>query len=495
RRSNAVSVSQSWAQAMSDTTGMTVTVILGGTPLRIGDSFQIESIHAGKNTNGTNWGQHDAKFHEEMTKSFFRFLQTCPGAELAPQKKKQRKGGDGGNRGDHNSEPGTSIPTSEKANCSSTSLRTQFVQERASPVPQGTGEHPLSSTDDLAKSSESSVPSAPQDRTPTSSSEAHRIVTKEGGPDRDPQRPKKPEKRPQPEKLPSRPKKTGGTVMLVSYAGSSSEGEVDGPGNLALPVDGPRRSQRRTRAGSPMDLDNVAAEDNSVTTSNSSTVTEACLPAVLMHAKDIIPEEDSAQWARDAFAVLSAGDALVQRPVWQHILHEYFTLQKLYSFANPDKYRLPSNLRPEEFPPWFKGGRKLDFLPNVRSVADFKRSLWEWWDSLNPDWRERIGEGRISRSRNGEWDGLRYPGQNGLVLPIVGLRWWFMCEEVEMGSDEWSEMAQDVLWVLESLVKWEKEHPDSSIPIGKATSSKPVSGAKRPPPSSSSRPPAKKARL
>ncbi|EEB96491.1 hypothetical protein MPER_04367, partial [Moniliophthora perniciosa FA553] len=52
RRKNAVSVSQTWAQNMSDTTGLSVTVVLGGTPLGPGETFQIDSVHAGMNKDG-----------------------------------------------------------------------------------------------------------------------------------------------------------------------------------------------------------------------------------------------------------------------------------------------------------------------------------------------------------------------------------------------------------------------------------------------------------
>ncbi|ESK82269.1 hypothetical protein Moror_15491 [Moniliophthora roreri MCA 2997] len=189
-RSNAVSVSQSWAQAMSDTTGMAVTIMLGGTPLRPSDSFQIENIHAEKNKNSKNWSQHDKEFQNQVTKNF-HFLQTCPGAEFAPQKKKkQRKGHDE----ERNKESSISNPTLEKAGCSSTSLCVQPLQDRAPSASQDSTssmvEHglsdPLSPTNDKAESPEGRASSAPHDPVLSSSSEAHHVITKEGGPNCDP---------------------------------------------------------------------------------------------------------------------------------------------------------------------------------------------------------------------------------------------------------------------------------------------------------------------
>ncbi|EEB91808.1 hypothetical protein MPER_09777 [Moniliophthora perniciosa FA553] len=273
------------------------------------------------------------------------------------------------------------------------------------------------------------------------------------------------------------------TARLVSYGDSSSEDESE---------------DEVTRSPFPMDVDNSAVTD---TTSANNTVISmdddpsVPLPAILQRTQAIIPDGDEFQWARDAFSVLTTGDALVEQPVWQHILDQYFVLQGTYSFVNPDKNRLPANLRPDEFSRWFKEGRKPDLPFNMRRLEPFTESLWEWWNVLNPDWRKRLEKGRMSRAKDGEWDDLRYPGQNGLILPIVGLRWWFILEKKEHPSPDWNEMAQDVLWVLESLVKWENEHPDSPLPTGKApASSKPLSGAKRPAASSSSKPHSKKAR-
>ncbi|ESK81780.1 hypothetical protein Moror_5370 [Moniliophthora roreri MCA 2997] len=237
--------------------------------------------------------------------------------------------------------------------------------------------------------------------------------------------------------------------------------------------------------------------NNSLTSTNDTTATENdmslfqtdSLPAILIATQKMIPNRSDYQWARDAFGILTTGEALVQQLVWQHILHQYFTLQGIYSFVNPDKYRLPANLQPNKFSQWFKEGRKPAFPSNIQSLGKFIESFWEWWNTLNPDWQERIEGRRMLRARNGEWKELRYSGQNGLILLMVGLRWWFMLEGKKRRSDNWNEMAQDILWVLESLVKWENEHSDSPVPTGKAPISvsvplsKPIS-SKCPPPSS-----------
>uniref|UniRef100_A0A0W0GB63 Uncharacterized protein n=1 Tax=Moniliophthora roreri TaxID=221103 RepID=A0A0W0GB63_MONRR len=71
---------------------MHVTVILGGTPLKPGDTFQIDSMHAGTNQDGKTWSDFNEELYKKhVTKHFFHFLQTCPEVELVPIKRKQRK--------------------------------------------------------------------------------------------------------------------------------------------------------------------------------------------------------------------------------------------------------------------------------------------------------------------------------------------------------------------------------------------------------------------
>ncbi|KAK7018725.1 hypothetical protein VNI00_018285 [Paramarasmius palmivorus] len=204
-------------------------------------------------------------------------------------------------------------------------------------------------------------------------------------------------------------------------------------------------------------------------------------PQLVLEATKLIPRGEHGEWAEQALKTLTTSESLVQLPVWQHILHQFFTLQSIYSFSNPNSQsrRLPSDSRPLIYKKWFKEAR-LDATPNpFPPLEQFADGLWAWWESISPGWRERIGDRHISRSKSGDWSMLRYPGQNGLLLPIVGLQWWYLTEAKEGGSKDWKELAEDVLWTVESIVKWEIENPQALPPI---STQKP--SASQPPPSS-----------
>ncbi|KAK7025928.1 hypothetical protein VNI00_015843 [Paramarasmius palmivorus] len=196
------------------------------------------------------------------------------------------------------------------------------------------------------------------------------------------------------------------------------------------------------------------------------------LPPLILAALKMVPDGDQGEWASEALAVLTSSESMVQQPVWQHIIHQFIDLQSVYSFTNIHHQRLPGQERPLIFKRWFKEGRKVEMPLPFPPLQEFSDGLWSWWRILNPEWRERIGEKRMSRAQAGDWNGLRFPGQNGLLLPIVGLRWWYLHEEKEGGSADWRELAEDVLWVLESIIKWERENPQ---PLPPPSSQKPPS--------------------
>ncbi|KAK7027472.1 hypothetical protein VNI00_015217 [Paramarasmius palmivorus] len=221
----------------------------------------------------------------------------------------------------------------------------------------------------------------------------------------------------------------------------------------------------------PMDIDDEEDADE--------------LPPLILAALKLVPDGDEGEWAGEALAVLTSSESMVQQPVWQHIVHQFISLQSIYSFTNIYHQRLPGNQRPLVYKKWFKEGRKIEMPLPFPPVDEFSEGLWSWWKLLNPEWRERIGERRMSRVQTGDWSELRYPGQNGLLLPVIGLKWWYLQEEKEGGSADWKELAEDVLWVFESIIKWEKENPQ---PLPPPPSQRPASSRARDRPTSTAPP-------
>ncbi|KAK7037209.1 hypothetical protein VNI00_011200 [Paramarasmius palmivorus] len=192
------------------------------------------------------------------------------------------------------------------------------------------------------------------------------------------------------------------------------------------------------------------------------------LPSIVAGAIGRIPSGDAGEWLRDAVTVLTTSESMVETEVWQHIIYELVNLESQYLFINNSRQRLHSSVsRPEIYKKWFKDARTAVVPEPFPPLEDFRAELWAWWREINPEWRERIGDHYMSRSGDGDWTMLRCPGQNGLLLLTVGLRWWYLKESIQGGSKEWNEFAEDVLWVLEKVSDWEKKYPQPPPPSQK----------------------------
>ncbi|KAK7026681.1 hypothetical protein VNI00_015554 [Paramarasmius palmivorus] len=208
------------------------------------------------------------------------------------------------------------------------------------------------------------------------------------------------------------------------------------------------------------------------------------LPSTITDAIARIPSGDVGEWLREAIGVLTTSESMVELEVWQLIVHELVSLESQYMYINNSRLRLPSPNRPDIYKRWFKEARTADIPEPFPPVEEFKADLWAWWNAINPAWRERMGDCRMSRSKDGDWAVLRCPGQNGLLLPLIGLCWWYLKDAIEGGSEEWKEFAEDILWVIEKVSSWEKANPQPPPPSQKP----PPSRASQKRPASSSKP-------
>ncbi|KAK7441192.1 hypothetical protein VKT23_016673 [Stygiomarasmius scandens] len=173
-------------------------------------------------------------------------------------------------------------------------------------------------------------------------------------------------------------------------------------------------------------------------------------------------------WLSSAFDIFSGVNSLRGEVLWSCALKDWTDLERKYSFVNPVGaaafYSAVS--RPELISWWSKNGKKVREEPPdiMADVVGFHESFWNWWLMINPQWRERDGNGRLVSIRqeskdNDGWDCMCRPGQCGILTILLCLFYWFL----RLGSDEewnkWKEALEDVSWVLQRMNKATKRKP------------------------------------
>ncbi len=101
--------------------------------------------------------------------------------------------------------------------------------------------------------------------------------------------------------------------------------------------------------------------------------------------------------------------------------------------------------------------RKLQKIPAIKSTTAYTEGWWSWWTQLQPTWRRRGPEGRpiLDGVVGGGWGkNLCRPGNNSVLLLLLGLVWW---KEVVPDIGQWDVAVQDTAWVIAHMAhcsKW-----------------------------------------
>ncbi|KAJ7432951.1 hypothetical protein B0H11DRAFT_1759522 [Mycena galericulata] len=168
----------------------------------------------------------------------------------------------------------------------------------------------------------------------------------------------------------------------------------------------------------------------------------------------VVVPSDAPRWLRDSIAWLQQSDLGCH---YASLLVALIALEAKYGYEVENRGQLPTIGRPSQVHGWIKGGRsKMKFPPSIGDVGYYARVWWEWWDSLQPPWRER-GEGNywIVGGEWGpadEWDPLEAPGQNGCLSVVASLYFWGLTlDRAENTRTDWERAVQDVTWMLEGL--------------------------------------------
>ena len=129
-------------------------------------------------------------------------------------------------------------------------------------------------------------------------------------------------------------------------------------------------------------------------------------------------------------------------------VHSY-VLALIFSRLQP-RSSLPTEKRPTQIHDWMKRKRILARPPAIPQIELYAAQWQDWWSRMQPDWRR--GPDGLLRDRDGPWDKLAVPGQNGMFIVLVSLSWWrAIALESGLTLETCDECTQDVRWVLRKI--------------------------------------------
>ncbi|KAH7917593.1 hypothetical protein BV22DRAFT_1026074 [Leucogyrophana mollusca] len=137
------------------------------------------------------------------------------------------------------------------------------------------------------------------------------------------------------------------------------------------------------------------------------------------------------------------------------LLIQYIALEASTDFE-PTGSPFSATHRPKEVAWWI--ARKRPSQPPALDLAVFPRGFWDWWKSLQPEWRNihipTQSNTRKSREDHGDWTALDKRGQNGFLSVMACLKWWGTADKCKGCTDaRWLIAVEDVQWVMERVIQ------------------------------------------
>jgi hypothetical protein len=152
------------------------------------------------------------------------------------------------------------------------------------------------------------------------------------------------------------------------------------------------------------------------------------------------------EWVGVAEGYLRRG---VDDKAWGRCVHLWVQLERTALSTNS---RLTeSSLRPMELTKWVSS-RRWDADQVIEDVADYARRWLVWWLAMQPASRKVEGQelpSPLQDATKKDVMSLKKAGLNGLVVLLVGLKWWAPLREEDR---RWGDVVDDIVSCLETFV-------------------------------------------
>ena len=173
-------------------------------------------------------------------------------------------------------------------------------------------------------------------------------------------------------------------------------------------------------------------------------------PASEEEAIDTLAGTGVPAWFSTSLAMLQSSDnPLGER--WTELVRLWVTFEQKEGFKQRGK--LSPKKRPDVISEWIRRARSLTWQPVITNVSTFEKSFHMWWLSLQPKWRlSKKGE-ILTRKMDGDLDGLRKLGLNGLLSVLAALFFWGRIAQNNTKQRKgWIGHVEDCILVLRGLV-------------------------------------------
>ncbi|EIW53636.1 uncharacterized protein TRAVEDRAFT_94269, partial [Trametes versicolor FP-101664 SS1] len=148
-------------------------------------------------------------------------------------------------------------------------------------------------------------------------------------------------------------------------------------------------------------------------------------------------------WVRESFNHLEGRG---YGPEFMRAVEWWTVLERTYGWETSTK-GLGTDRRPSEVGHWLRVLRRnLAKPPQIKKESQYAMLWWEWWAGLQPAWRECDDRGIPVIGGSGDWNALRAPGKNGLLIVLLSLAWWREAA-TNATMQRWTAALADVAWV------------------------------------------------
>ncbi|KAL0565222.1 SERTA domain-containing protein 3 [Marasmius crinis-equi] len=156
------------------------------------------------------------------------------------------------------------------------------------------------------------------------------------------------------------------------------------------------------------------------------------------------------------YAELLLRNPQVERPdEYSALVYKWASLEEKMDRDCEDDEGLTAMSRPKAFKQWYQDGRATRpagyRIPKTASLAALREEWWTWWDTVNPDWRPRVG-GKIVPGGSGEWSELKMRGRAGILQFVVAIRWWHDLGGPTDPDSHWLEAVKSLYFTMDAML-------------------------------------------
>ncbi|KAK7022762.1 SERTA domain-containing protein 3 [Paramarasmius palmivorus] len=140
--------------------------------------------------------------------------------------------------------------------------------------------------------------------------------------------------------------------------------------------------------------------------------------------------------------------------IWSTLVYKWVDLEERWRDFGIEEKAISTKLRVHGFDWWHKNGRfRTTALttPAEAKTQGYGVLWWKWWTDVNPAWR-RKGDAFVLPNTDGDLDELHRPGKAGLVVLLVGLRWWYDGNAEADASGLWTAAVKSLFVTFEALM-------------------------------------------